>query len=94
MIQYLLRDLSGRRFRWCGRVRSIVGRIFLMCVRVVWCCRSGSCGVVVVELMSLKSASTSGSAEMSVPNVGVVRSVVVARPVSPFLRSRRILCII
>eukprot|EP00975_Prorocentrum_lima_P001529 330511-Prorocentrum_lima.AAC.1 len=44
--------------------------------------------------MSLKSASTSGSAATSVSKVGVVRSVVVARPVSSFLRSRRTLCII
>eukprot|EP00975_Prorocentrum_lima_P019440 4093165-Prorocentrum_lima.AAC.1 len=68
MIQYSLRDRSGPGLRWCGNVRSMVGSIFLMCVRVVLCCGSGSRGAMVVELMSLNRASTSGSAVMSVSN--------------------------
>eukprot|EP00975_Prorocentrum_lima_P047131 9854904-Prorocentrum_lima.AAC.1 len=55
------------------------------------CC--GSCGgasCVVVSAL-LKRFSTSGRLVTSVTYMGVVMSVVVARPASPFLSSRRIL---
>eukprot|EP00975_Prorocentrum_lima_P032738 6874405-Prorocentrum_lima.AAC.1 len=34
-IQYSFLDLSGPGFLWCGRFRSMVGRIFFMCSSVV-----------------------------------------------------------